>query len=256
MRGLPLALLGLSHAGADLVQVEQFGMAQCPWASTLTTTIFEECLARGNVGGIINFTLNMVGGKNGGANYTKGDDSFHGSQEITAEKYQLCARQLDPGHGIPNWQWLNFTSWCGPAAFIASRVPLPTAHSTGPPPPPPPQTPTPPPSSRNVTLPSCPLRARSLNGFKGLAICTYYGPHQIDEHARKCAASTGFEWAALSICVNGTQGTALYEASATYTSDEIAAGRVKKYGTFGKDDGIPIVKIAGIECDGRRTLRV
>lgn len=68
----------LSVLAAGLVPVDQFGMAQCPWTSTLTTHFFHECLSRGNVAPAINFTLHMVGGKHGGANFTAGQDSFHG----------------------------------------------------------------------------------------------------------------------------------------------------------------------------------
>jgi len=198
-----LTLLAGSLA-SPLVKVEQFGMAQCPWTSTLTTTFYNECLVNGNVAPLINYTLNMVGGKKGGANYTPGQDSFHGGQEITAERYQLCARELEPGFGVPAWRWVNFTS--------------------------------------------------CMNGFKGIAICTEYSDAKITSTAQKCAAKVGFDWAELESCANSTVGEALYEASATFTSDEIAAGRVLKYGTFGKDFGIPLIRIAGKVYAGLATF--
>ena len=53
----------------------------------------------------------MVSGKSGGNNYTAGQPSFHGSQEIVAEKYQLCAREMEPHFGVGHgFQWVNFTS--------------------------------------------------------------------------------------------------------------------------------------------------
>ena len=95
-----------------LVQVEQFGMAQCPMTSTLTTHFFNGCIKGGRgIAPIVNFTLNMVGGTSGGLiNNSSDTKSFHGSQEITAEKYFLCARQLEPNLGIGSYQWLNFTN--------------------------------------------------------------------------------------------------------------------------------------------------
>ena len=39
-----LAVLGL--ATCELVQVEQFGMAQCPMTSTLTTNFFDRCMTK------------------------------------------------------------------------------------------------------------------------------------------------------------------------------------------------------------------
>ena len=55
------------------VAVEQFGMAQCPWTSTLTSTFYDECIERGvGIAPLINYTLNMVGGKGGGIDYLPG----------------------------------------------------------------------------------------------------------------------------------------------------------------------------------------
>ena len=54
---------------------------------------------------IVNYTLNMVGGTSGGLiDNTSDSKSFHGAQEITAEKYFLCARQLEPNLGIGTYQ--------------------------------------------------------------------------------------------------------------------------------------------------------
>ena len=53
----------------------------------------------------MNYTLNMVGGTSGGLiDNTSDSKSFHGAQEITAEKYFLCARQLEPNLGIGTYQ--------------------------------------------------------------------------------------------------------------------------------------------------------
>jgi len=60
---------------------------------------------------VVNFTLNMVGGTNGGpVTNTTWSKSFHGDSEIEADKYQLCARTLEPNFGIGTYQWVNFTS--------------------------------------------------------------------------------------------------------------------------------------------------
>ena len=48
---------------------------------------------------IVNYTLNMVGGSHGGpinqSDSGSWNKSFHGDQEIVAEQYQLCARELE-----------------------------------------------------------------------------------------------------------------------------------------------------------------
>ena len=55
-----LALFLQSATASALVSVEQFGMAQCPWTSTLTSTFVDECLERGvGIAPLINYTLNM-----------------------------------------------------------------------------------------------------------------------------------------------------------------------------------------------------
>ena len=74
----------------------QFGMAQCPMTSTLTTDFWNDCFVRGKgIAPLVNYTLNMVGGSHGGpiANSTDGswNKSFHGDQEIVADKYQVLA---------------------------------------------------------------------------------------------------------------------------------------------------------------------
>ena len=54
-------------ASASLVQVEQYGMAQCPMTSTLLSDFWTDCFVHGNgIKGVVNFTLNMVGGTSGG----------------------------------------------------------------------------------------------------------------------------------------------------------------------------------------------
>jgi hypothetical protein len=97
----------------SLVRVEQFGMAQCPMTSLLTTEFFNRCLRDGRgIKSHVNYTLNMVGGTSGGLiDNTSDTKSFHGSQEITAEKYFLCAREHEgPNQGIGTYNWVNFTA--------------------------------------------------------------------------------------------------------------------------------------------------
>jgi hypothetical protein len=123
----------------------------------------------------------MVGGSNGGpVDNTTWNKSFHGDQEIVAEKYQLCARHISPEPIAPTYQWVNFTN--------------------------------------------------CLNGYKGIAICTYYFPDQINDNAKICAEATGFDWNALNSCATGAVGTQLYKASAIYTSDQIAQKVIPPYG--------------------------
>jgi hypothetical protein len=143
----------------------------------------------------VNYTLNMVGGSHGGpVDNTSWNKSFHGDQEIVADKYQLCARHVEPQPVVPTYQWVNFTN--------------------------------------------------CLNGYKGIAICTYYFPDQIQDNAKICAEATGMDWSALNDCATGDVGTELYKASVFYTSDQIAQKVIPPYGT-GKDQGIPIIRIAG-----------
>lgn len=62
---------------------------------------------------IVNYTLNMVGGSHGGPlepNSSQWNSSFHGDQEIVADKYQLCARALEPAPVVGTYKWVNFTS--------------------------------------------------------------------------------------------------------------------------------------------------
>ena len=104
-------LVGLGMV-TGLVKVEQFGMAQCPMTTTLTSDFVGRCLENGTgIKNVIDFTLNMVGGTEGGpVNSTSDTKSFHGPQEVVAEKYQLCAREIEPSFGVGSYQWLNFTS--------------------------------------------------------------------------------------------------------------------------------------------------
>ena len=159
-------------SSAALVQVEQFGMAQCPMTSTLTTDFFNDCFVHGSgIAGVVNYTLNMVSGSHGGpiSPNSTGDwnSSFHGDQEIVADKFQLCSRAMeqrtDPttASSAGGHQWVNFTS--------------------------------------------------CLNGYQGIAICTYYFPHQITDSAKICAEATGFNWRDLLACVEGAMGTKLYK---------------------------------------------
>lgn len=205
MRVFPVVCAALSGSAQALVQVEQFGMAQCPMTTTLTTAFFDSCLTNGHgVKDLVNYTLNMVGGAKGGLidNTTDGK-SFHGAQEIVAEKYQLCARAQEPSSGLGSYQWVNYTS--------------------------------------------------CMNGYKGIAICTMYLPHEIQDVAKTCAEAHGFDWAPLDACASGAEGAALFKASEYYTDSEmrkyIASNHtegIPQYGTAGGADwGIPIIRIAG-----------
>ena len=99
-------------ATGGLVTVEQFGMSQCPMTTSWTTEFFNHCLQhrKGTLAPAINFTLNMVAGRVGGpVNSSTDTESFHGPQEVVADKYQLCARALEPQYGL-GYQWVNYTS--------------------------------------------------------------------------------------------------------------------------------------------------
>ena len=80
-----------------------------------------------------------------------------------------------------------------------------------------------------------------LNGYKGIAICTYYLPNQIQANSKICAEATGFDYSALHACATGPLGEQLYKESVFYTSDMIAEKVIPPYGT-GKDQGIPIIR--------------
>ena len=109
---MDLLLFGLAVTTTSFINVEQFGMAQCPMTSSLTSDFFDRCIDHGTgIKDVINFTLNMVGGTVGGpVNRTSDTKSFHGPQEVLAEKYQLCARELEPNFGLSKYQWVNFTA--------------------------------------------------------------------------------------------------------------------------------------------------
>ena len=102
--------------GRGLVTVEQFGMSQCPMTTSWTSDFFHRCLDNNNgLSSKINFTLNMVAGRVGGpVNSSTDTESFHGPQEVVADKYQLCARALEPNDGLGSYptayQWVNYTS--------------------------------------------------------------------------------------------------------------------------------------------------
>ena len=208
LAAVPLGL-AIRSASAMLVQVEQYGMAQCPMTSTLTTDFFNDCFVHGyEISTLVNYTLNMVGGSHGGPlgnSTTAWNSSFHGNQEIVADKYQLCSRDLEQktnpttATNAGGYQWVNFTS--------------------------------------------------CLNGYQGIAICTYYLPHEIPDAAKVCAEATGFNWHDLYTCVNSQRGTDLYKASVEFTSDQMAKKTIPPYGT-GKDQGIPIIRIAGTTYKG------
>ena len=80
--------------------------------STLLSDFWGRCFENGHgVAQVVNYTLNMVGGTSGGLiDNTSDTKSFHGDQEIVAEKYFLCARQLEPNLGLGTYQWVNFSN--------------------------------------------------------------------------------------------------------------------------------------------------
>ena len=192
---------GTAAAAASLVTVEQFGMSQCPMTTTWTSNFFRQCLALGTgILNVVNFTLNMVAGLEGGpVNSTTDAESFHGPQEVVADTYQLCAREIEPQFGVGSYQWVNFTS--------------------------------------------------CMNGADGIAIVAVLKPEAITHLAQKCASTHGLDWRKLIACATGAQGPSLFNASAWYTSDEVAAKRIPPYGVFGINNatgfGIPIVRING-----------
>jgi hypothetical protein len=93
-----------------------------------TSEFFDRCLDRGNLKGIANFSLNMVGGVEGGpVNSTTDTMSFHGYQEVLADKYQLCARESEADYGVGTYRWVNFTACMngldGVAVVALSSIP-------------------------------------------------------------------------------------------------------------------------------------
>lgn len=95
---------------APLVQVEQFAMAQCPMTSSWFNHFTKFCLRDGTgIRDIVNFTQSFVGGKHGGhvTNETW-NSSFHGDQEIVADKYMLCAKHLDASNDGLGWTDMVF----------------------------------------------------------------------------------------------------------------------------------------------------
>jgi hypothetical protein len=86
-----------------------------------------------------------------------------------------------------------------------------------------------------------------MNGYKSIAICTEYLPGQIELTAKNCAEAHAFDWKVLDGCTKGSEGAALFKKSEYYTSDEMAAKRIPKYGTAGGSEwGIPIIRIDGV----------
>ena len=88
-----------------------------------------------------------------------------------------------------------------------------------------------------------------MNGADGIAIVALSTMEEITLLAHKCASEHGFDWRTLSACATGARGASLFNNSAWYTSDEMAAKRIPPYGVFGINNatgfGIPIVRING-----------
>lgn len=72
----------------------------------------------------------------------------------------------------------------------------------------------------------------------------------------------GMDWRALTACATATggYGATLFNRSAWYTSDEMAAKRIPPYGVFGINNasgfGIPIIRINGVVHTGFATYEL
>ena len=157
---------------------------------------------------------------------TTWNKSFHGGQEIVADKFQLCARHVEAQRGAivgtPHIEATHRLSLCSRALLrLRQRCRLMLRGPAG--------------NYQWVNFTSC------LNGYKGIAICTYYLPNQIQANSKICAEATGFDYNALHDCATGPLGEQLYKESVFYTSDMIAEKVIPPYGT-GKDQGIPIIR--------------
>jgi hypothetical protein len=100
-----VAAVAMALSSDAPVQVQQFGMCQCPMTSTWFTAFYDGCLkGRPNMLQIVNFTQFYVGGKHGGhVTSATWNASFHGYDEVMGDRYQLCAKELGQGAA-----WLEF----------------------------------------------------------------------------------------------------------------------------------------------------
>ena len=98
-------LLGTVASVAPPVQVQQFGMCQCPMTSTWFSAFFDGCLkGKPSMMELVNFTQFYVGGKHGGhVTSATWNSSFHGYDEVMGDRFQLCAKELGQGAA-----WLKF----------------------------------------------------------------------------------------------------------------------------------------------------
>ena len=165
---------------------------------------------------------------------TTWNSSFHGSQEIVADKYQLCAKDVEVRkHAVlcclcclwccgsttydfmSNLQASPLYTQCSQA--IVNSSPLTCAYII------------PPPHTRahtHTTPRHCSYAGHyhciriQANPFDyqwdnftacftgdddGIGICTLYGKGQIDAAAEKCALQVGMEWATLRKCTHGVR---------------------------------------------------
>ena len=93
-------------APAAMVQVEQFGMCQCPMTTTWFSAFYDACLKhRPAMLALVNFTQFYVGGKHGGhVDAATWNSSFHGYGEVMGDRFQLCAKeQLGGAGGAAAW---------------------------------------------------------------------------------------------------------------------------------------------------------
>jgi hypothetical protein len=102
-----VVLIGTSHS-APVAVVQQFGMCQCPMTSSWFTAFYDGCLkSRPAMQKLVRFSQHYVGGTEGGpVNGSTWNSSFHGYDEVMGDRYQLCARDLDPRP--PHTKWLGF----------------------------------------------------------------------------------------------------------------------------------------------------
>jgi hypothetical protein len=83
-------------------------MCQCPMTSSWFTAFYDGCLkSRPAMQKLVRFSQHYVGGTEGGpVNGSTWNSSFHGYDEVMGDRYQLCARDLDPRP--PHTKWLEF----------------------------------------------------------------------------------------------------------------------------------------------------
>ena len=101
-------ILSPSPSSEGRVEVIQFSMTQCPMTSTWLNHFWKFCLTDGdNIGNVVDFKVYSVGGSSGGSvTNATWNKSFHGPQEIVADKYELCAQHITGSNY--NYTWVSF----------------------------------------------------------------------------------------------------------------------------------------------------